>query len=264
MNRMPVQRFSRAVAAAALVLAAAMAHAQPYPTGPVRVITPGVPFGLTDISARLVALKVTETLGQQVIVQNDRDAGGTAGTAVVAGSAPDGHTLLVVDGSHAVNAHLFRIPGYDALADFAPVSLIARVPFVLIVNTHVPARSLAALVQLAKAKPGLVTFATTGPASPARLAMEMFRLDAGASVTSAPYEDVTQALAGVAGGRTDSIFVVLPAAAEHLASGRVRALAVTSEAPTPALPGVPLMKDAYPGPRGRRQHARGTRSVIET
>ena len=241
-----IQRWLPGVVAAAMALAAAMTHAQQYPTGPVRVITPGVPFGLTDISARLVALKVAETLGQQVIVQNRTEADGTAGTAVVARSVPDGHTLLVADGSHAVNAHLFRNLDYDALADFAPVSLLARVPYVLVVNSHVPARSLAALAQLAKAKPGLVTFATTGVASPARLAMEMFKLDAGVSVTNAPYESSGDALTGVAGGRTDALFVTVPGAADHVASGRIRALAVTSEAPSPALPGVPVMKDAFP------------------
>lgn len=235
-----------AIACAALALTAATAHAQQYPTGVVRVITPGVPFGLTDISARLVALKVAETLGQQVIVQNRTEADGTAGTALVARSAPDGHTLLVVDGSHAVNAHLFKNLDYDALADFAPVSLLARVPFALVVNAHVPAKSLAALVQVAKAKQGFVTFATTGPVSPARLAMEVFKLDAGVSVTGAPYEDVPQALSGVSGGRTDAIFATVPAVSEHVGSGRIRALAVTSDAPSPALPGTPVMKDTYP------------------
>ena len=239
-------RIVSAAAGAALALGAATAHAQQFPTGVVRVITPGVPFGLTDISARLVALKVTETLGRQVIVQNRIEADGTAGTAVVARSVPDGHTLLVVDGSHAVNAHLFKNLDFDALADFAPVSLLARVPYALVVNAHVPAKSLAALVQVAKAKPGFVTFATTGPVSPARLAMEVFKLDAGVSVTSAAYEDVPQALSGVAGGRTDTIFAIVPAVSEHVGSGRIRALAVTSDMPSPALPGVPLMKDMYP------------------
>ena len=241
-----VHRVFRAAAGAVLALGAATANAQQFPTGVVRVVTPGVPFGLTDISARLVALKVTETLGRQVIVQNRMEADGTAGAAVVARSTPDGHTLLVVDGSHAVNAHLFKNLDYDALAHFAPISLLARAPFALVVNVHVPAKSLAALVQVAKVKQGFVTFATTGPVSPARLAMEMFKLDAGVSVTGAPYEDVPQALAGVAGGRTDAIFATVPAVSEHVGGGRIRALAVTSDAPSPALPGAPVMKDTYP------------------
>jgi len=241
-----VRRFFRAAAGTAVALAAAVAGAQQYPAGLVRVITPGVPFGLTDITARLVALKVAEPLGQQVIVQNRTEADGTAGTSLVARSAPDGHTLLVIDGSHTVNAHLFRTLDYDAVADFAPVSLLARTPLALVVNTHVPAKSVSGLVQLARARPGLVTFATTGPGSAARLMMETLKLDAGIGVTPASYEDVAQALAGIAGGRTDAIFVTVPAAADHVASGRIRALAVTSEAPSPALPGVPVMKGAFP------------------
>jgi tripartite-type tricarboxylate transporter receptor subunit TctC len=228
------------------VIAAVTGFAQPYPVKPVRIITPGVPFGLTDISARLVALKVTETLGEQVAVQNRVEAGGTVGTAAVARAAPDGYTLLVVDDSHTVNPHLFRNLDYDTIADFAPVSLLARTPLALVVNSHVPARSLMGLVQLAKAKPGLVTFATTGPGSAARLMMEMLKLDAAVSVTNAPYEDAGQALTAVAGGRTDALFITVPGAGDHVASGRIRALAVTSETPNPALPGVPLMKDAFP------------------
>jgi len=228
------------------VLASVTGLAQQYPAKPIRIITPGAPFGLTDIGARLVALKVTDTLGVQVAVQNRVEAGGTAGAAAVARSAPDGYTLLVIDDSHTVNPHLFRNLDYDAIADFAPVSLLARAPLVLVVNSHVPAKSVAALAQLAKAKPGLVTFATTGPGSPARMMMEMLKLDAGVNVTSAPYADVGQALAGVAGGGTDALFITVAGTGDHVASGRVRALAVTSDAPSPALPGVPLMKDTYP------------------
>lgn len=240
------RRLFRAVAGTAMALAAAAAGAQAYPTGVIRVITPGFPFGHTDITARLVALKIAETLGQQVIVQNRTEADGTTGAALVARSAPDGHTLLVVDGTHTVNAHLLRNLDYDTIADFAPVSLLARTPLVLVVNAHVPAKSVSGLVQLAKAKPGLVTFATTGPVSAARLMMEALKLEGGIRVTAASYEDVAQALAGVAGGRTDAIFVTVPSAADHVAGGRIRALAVTSEAPSPALPGVPVMKDAFP------------------
>ena len=234
------------ISAAALTMAAATAPAQPYPARPVTVITSGVPFGLTDISARLVALKVTDTLGQPVAVQNRVQADGTAAGAAVARAAPDGHTLLVVDDRHTVNPHLGRNIPYDARGDFAPVSLLTRAPLVLIVNTHVPARTVAELAQLAKAKPGLVTFAAMGPASSARLLTEMLKLDARVSVTGVPYGDAAQALAQVAGGGTDAIFTTLPGAAEHLKSGRVRALAITAEAPSATLPGVPLMKDAYP------------------
>jgi tripartite-type tricarboxylate transporter receptor subunit TctC len=233
-------------AGAALAIAAMTGSAQQYPARPVNVVTSGAPFGLTDISARLVALNITDTLGVEVAVQNRVDAGGTAAAALVARAAPDGYTLLVSDGTHAANAYLVRNSGYEPLGDFAPVSLLARAPLVLVVNSHVPARTVAELVQLARARPGLVTFAMTDPGSPARLLMEMLKLDARMNVTSVPYPDAGPALTDVAGGRTDAVFTLVPQAGDHVASGRIRALAVASEAPSPALPGVPLMKDAYP------------------
>ena len=145
-------------------MAAVTALAQPYPARPVTVITSGVPFGLTDISARLVALqghRYARSAGRRA----EPRGGGRHGRrgAAVARAAPDGHTLLVVDDSHAVNPHLFRnISVRRARGDFAPVSLLARAPLVLVVNSHVPARTVAELAQLAKAKPGLVTFADDG------------------------------------------------------------------------------------------------------
>jgi len=236
----------RGILAAVLTTTVAAACAQPYPAKPVKVLTPGEPFGLTDISARLVALKVTDTLGQPVAVENRLGAGGTVAAAAAARAAPDGYTLLVVDERHVVSPHLFRKLSYDAVADFVPVSLLARAPLVLIVNSHVPAKTVAELAQLARAKPGLVTVATTGPASAARLFMEALKIDARVSVTSAPYPDAAEALTNVAGGRTDAVFATIREAGDHLASGRVRALAVTSEAPSAALPGVPPLKDVYP------------------
>ena len=243
----PMRRaFLDLVLATALTMAAAAILAQTYPARPITIVTPATPFSLTDISARLVALKVTDTLGQPVGVQNRMEAGGTAGIDAVARAAPDGYTLLVIDEGHTIQPHLVKNLPYDALADFAPVSLFVRAPFVLVVNTHVPARTVAELAHLAKARPGLVTFATTGPGSPARLLAEMLKLDARVSVTGVPYPDLSQALAQVAGGGTDAIFTTVPAAVEHLKTGRVRALAVTTDAPSAALPDVPLMKSSYP------------------
>ena len=238
--------FPYPLVAAALIVSAAAAFAQPYPARPITILTPATPFSLTDISARLVALKVTDTLSQPVSVQNRVEAGGTAGIAAVAKAAPDGYTLLAVDEGHTIGPHLVKSPPYDAIADFSPISLIVRAPFVLVVNTHVPARTVAELGQLAKTRPGVVTFATIGPSSPTRLLMEMLKLDARASVTAVPYPDTAQALAQVAGGGTDAIFTTVPSAVEHLKTGRVRALAVTTDTPSAALPDVPLMKNAYP------------------
>jgi len=235
----------QAVMAAVLTIAAT-AIAQPYPTKPITIVTPAIPFSLTDISARLVALKVTDTLGQPVAVQNRVEAEGTAATAAVAKGAADGYTLLAVDQGHTISPHLVKSLPYDAIGDFSPISLIVRAPFVLVVNSHVPARTVAELTQLAKARPGVVTFATTGTASPTRLLMEMLKLDARVSVTGVPYQDIGQALGQVAGGGTDAIFTTVPSAAAHLKGARIRALAVTTDAPSAAFPDVPLMKSAYP------------------
>ena len=180
-------------------------------------------------------------------MQNRVEAGGTAGAAAVARAAPDGHTLLVVDDRHTVNPHLFRNLDYDALGGFR-AGLAARARAARSRREFARAREIGDGSSRSSRKRNPVSSRSPrrDPASPARLLMEMLKLDAGVSVTSVPYEDVAQALARVAGGGTDAIFTTLPGAAEHLKSGRVRALAVTSEAPSAALPGVPLMKDAYP------------------
>jgi tripartite-type tricarboxylate transporter receptor subunit TctC len=224
----------------------AVAAAQPYPAGPVRIIVPDAPTSLTDISARLVALKLSDALGENVVVENRAGAGGTVGTAEVAKAAPDGRTLLVVSGSHAVSLHLYRNLKYDAVADLAPVALLSRAPLVLVVNPNVPARTVSELVQLAKAQPGAVDFATLGPGSPARLLMEMLKLEARVNVTSVPYKGEGQALADLVGGRVDAMFQIVPGAVALVKGGRLRALAVTSDAPSAELPGVPVMKNNYP------------------
>jgi len=232
---------------AAMVLGLwAVAAAQPYPAGPVRIIVSEVPTSLTDISARLVALKLTDTLGRSVVIENRAGAAGTIGTAEVAKAAPDGRTLLVVSGSHAINQHLYRNLRYDTVADLAPVALLSRAPLVLVVNPNVPARTVSELVQLAKARPGTVDFATLGPGSPARLLMEMLKLEARVNVASVPYKGEAQALADLVGGRVDAMFQIVPGAAALVNGGRLRALAVTSDAPSAELPGVPVMKDSYP------------------
>jgi tripartite-type tricarboxylate transporter receptor subunit TctC len=235
------------LAFAAVVLGLwAVAAAQPYPAGPVRIIVPDAPTSLTDISARLVALKLTDALSEDVVVENRAGVGGTIGTAEVAKAEPNGQTLLVISDSHATNLHLFRNLKYDTVTDFAPVSLLARVPLVLVVNPNVPARTVSELVHLARAKPGAVDFATFGPGSQARLLMEMLKLEARVEVTNVAYRGAGQALADLVGGRVDATFQTVPGVAALVKAGRLRALAVTSETPSAALPGVPVMKEYYP------------------
>ena len=244
---MTIKPWTAAVAAILLMLVATAGSGQPYPGGPLRIIVPEARFGFADISARLVALKLTDTLGQQILVENRIGAGGTIGTAAVARAAPDGHTLLVVPETYVANPYVFKHLDYDAAADFAPISLLVRTPLVLLINPGVPAKTVHDLVRLANARPGAVNFATVGPGSLARLMMEMLKLEANVNVTSVPYEGAEPALAELVEGNVDAMFAAVPGAVNHVRTGRLRALAVTSETPGDALPEVPLMKEFYPG-----------------
>jgi tripartite-type tricarboxylate transporter receptor subunit TctC len=237
---------------AALVLAilaaagAGQACAQGYPGRPVRIIVPNATSGLADICARLVAAKLGESLGQQFLVDNRPGAGGTLGTAAAAKSPPDGYTLLAVFDSHATNPYLFKGLPYDTLADFAPVTLLARGPLVLVVNPKPGLGTVGDLVKLAREKPGSVNFATVGPGSPARLLMELLKLEAGIDVTMVPYKGAGLALSDLVGGQVDAMFATVTSVGSHLKAGRLRALAITAGR-SAVLPGVPAMSESYPG-----------------
>jgi tripartite-type tricarboxylate transporter receptor subunit TctC len=229
-----------------LLLWAGSAAAQNYPAKPVRIIVPNAPSGLADVSARIVAGKLSEALAQQFIVENRVGAGSTLGTAAAARAAPDGYTLLAVFDSHATNPHLFRNLDYNTVSDLTPISLLVRGPLVLVVNPGVPAKTVTELVALAKAKPGALNFASVGPGSPARLLMELLRLEAGVNVTNVPYKGAGGAVTDLIAGHVDAMFPTVSTAAPHVRSGRLRAIAVTSEKPSAALPGVPPMTGTYP------------------
>jgi len=230
----------------ASVVASALALAQAYPAKPVRIIVPNAPSGLADVSARIVAAKLSELMGQQFVVENRVGAGSTLGTAAVVRAAPDGYTLLVVFDSHATNPHLFRNLEYNTVIDLAPVSLLVRGPLVLVVNPGVPAKTVGELIALAKSKPGALNFASVGPGSPARLLMELLKLEANVNVTNVPYKGAGGAVTDLISGHVDAMFPTVSTAAPHVRSTRLRAIAVTSEKPSAALPGVPLMMSVYP------------------
>jgi len=234
---------------AALFLAAASiaVGAQPYPSRPIRIIVPNAPTGLADVTARLVAARLADGLGQQVIVENRVGAGSTIGTAAAVKAAPDGYTLLVVFDSHARNPHLFKNLDYDTVNDLAPVSLLVRGPLVLVVHPGVPAKTVKDFVRLARARPGAINFATVGPGSPARLLMELLQLEAKIHVTNVPYKGAGIALTDLVGGHVDAMFPTVSSASGHVKSGRLRAIAVTSAQPNSVFPGVPTMHDTYPG-----------------
>ncbi len=217
-----------------------------YPAKPVRIIVPNAPSGLADVSARIVAAKLAEALGQQFIVENRVGAGSTLGTAAAIRAAPDGYTLLAVFDSHATNPHLFKNLEFNTVNDLAPVSLLVRGPLVLVVNPGVPAKSVGELIALAKAKPGSLNFASVGPGSPARLLMELLRLEARVDVINVPYKGAGGAITDLIAGHVDAMFPTVSTAVPHVRSGRLRAIAVTSEKPAAALPGVPVMMSVVP------------------
>jgi len=233
------------VAGLALAISAAFGHAHAYPSKPIRLIVPNAPAGLADISARLVAAKLTEAMGQQVIVDNRVGAGSTIGTAMAVKATPDGYTLLAVFDSHASNPHLFKNIEYDTLADLAPISLLVRGPLLLAVHPKLNVKTVQDLVQLAKMRPGALNFATVGPGSPARLLMELLKLEARIDVTNVPYKGAGLAVNDLVTGQVDAMFATVPTLNGFVKAGRLHAIAVTSEKRNPAVPGVPTMKETF-------------------
>ncbi len=244
-------RSLKAVTAITLTILAAPGFpqdsAQSYPGRPVRIIVPNATGGLADICARLVAVKLARAFGQQFLVENRPGAGGTLGTAAAVKAAPDGYTLLVVFDSHATNPHLFRSLPYDSLADLAAISLLVRGALVLVVNPGLGPASVPELVELARSRPGAINFATVGPGSPARLLMELLKIEAGIDVTMVAYKGAGLALGDLVGGQVDAMFATLPSIRSHYRAGRLRALAITSAQRSAIAPGVPAMAEIYPG-----------------
>ncbi len=235
-------------AACALAIAAASGYAQtpPYPVRPIRLIVPNAPAGLADISARIVAARLTEALGQQVIVDNRPGAGSTIGTAMAVKATPDGYTLLAVFDSHATNPHLFKTLEYDTLTDLAPIALLVRGPLLLAVSAKSGMRSVQDMIRLAKAKPRALNFATVGPGSPARLLMELLKLEGQIEVTNVPYKGAGLAVTDLASGQVEAMFATVPTLSPYVKTGWLHAIAITSAQRSPAVPGVPTLSETFP------------------
>jgi len=234
-----------AFAFAALASIAMPAQAQTYPTKPIRLVVPFPAGGTTDILARAVAQKLSETLGQQVIVDNRPGAGGNIGSELVARSAPDGYTLLMgTVGTHAINVSLYPKLPYDPVKDFTPIVLVAGVPNVLVVNPSLPARSVAELIAYAKANPGKLNFASSGSGTSIHLSGELFKVLTGVQMTHVPYKGSAPALTDLVGGQVQLMFDNLPSSLAFIKAGKLRALAVTSKTRAAALPDVPTMVEA--------------------
>lgn len=225
------------------------ALAQAYPIKPIRLIVAFPPGGSTDIIARLVAQRLGEKLGHQVIVDNRGGAGGTLGTEIAAKATPDGHTLTMgTTSTHVIAPAAYAKVNYDPLRDFVPITLVASTPYLLVVHPGVQAKSLKEFIALVKSQPGKMNFASAGTGSTTQLAMEMLKAVAAMDIVHIPYNGNAPAGAAVLGGQVQALFGSMPAVLPHAKSGKVRPLAVGTSKRSPALPDVPTVAElGFPG-----------------
>jgi tripartite-type tricarboxylate transporter receptor subunit TctC len=232
------------VLALALVLPG-FAHAQAWPSKPIRFVVPFPPAGTTDIVARAVAEKLSTRLAQPIVIENKPGAGGNIGSESVAKSAPDGYTFLVATvGTHAINASLYSKLPYDPVREFTPVVLLASVPNVVVVNPEVPAKSIRELIDLAKAKPGALNFASSGNGTSIHLSGELFKAMAGVDMQHVPFNGSGPANLAMVSGTVQVGFDNLPSCIGQIRGGKLRALAVTSATRSAALPDVPTVAES--------------------
>jgi tripartite-type tricarboxylate transporter receptor subunit TctC len=223
---------------------AGVAYAQGYPAKPIRIIVPLVPGGNQDIMARAVAEELSKGLGQQIVVENRPGQSAIVGTQAVKASAADGYTLLSVAITFARVPAIVKSAGYDPTRDFAGVSLICRIPQVLVVNPGVQARSVQELIALAKAQPGQLSFATSGSGSTGHVAAEMFMRRSGTRMLHVPYKGNAQSLIDVMGGQVAMMFDQVSTSAPHIKAGKLRPLGVTTLARSPLFPQVPTLDES--------------------
>jgi len=236
----------RACALAVLALASiGAAHAQVYPNRPIRAIVPIAPGRGTDTTGRLVLTKLSDALGQQIVVDNRAGGGGTIGAMIAAKALPDGYTFLFGSiSTHAVNPAMYKKLPYDHIKDFAPVARIGTVPNVLVVHPALPVKTVGDLINHAKANPGKINYGSAGIGSPPHLSMELFKSITGVNILHVPYKGAGPALAELLGGQTQVMCTSLAGQLPHIKAGRVRALAVTTAKRNAQVPDVPTMIEA--------------------
>src|SRR5688500_18427336 len=215
-----------------------------WPTRPIRFILPFPPGGGTDILGRLLAERLSANLGQPVVTENRGGAGGNVGAEAAARSAPDGYTIVLVAPSLAISPTLYSRLNYDPVKDFAPVSLVATVPNVMITQPSVPAQTLQEFIAYARARPGALNFGSGGAGTSNHLAGELFNLVTGAKLVHIPYKGVNLAMQDVLSGNVHLVFIGTPAAAPHIKAGKLRALALVAPQRSAALPDVPTVAEA--------------------
>jgi tripartite-type tricarboxylate transporter receptor subunit TctC len=241
--------FSLVVAAFVFAQAGAT-HAQPnYPNRPIQFVVTVPPGGAADIIARVIGAKLSEALGQQVIINNRGGAGGTIAAAQVAKSAPDGYTLLLnTIATHGIGPHIYANLGYDPVKDFSPVILIAKLPLIMVVNAELPAQTVKDVIALAKAKPGELTFSSSGSGGAPHLAGEMFKNQTGTDVQHIPYRGSGPAVIDLIAGRITMMFDATPSLLPNITAGKLRPIAAASPQRHRLLPDIPSFAElGYPG-----------------
>jgi tripartite-type tricarboxylate transporter receptor subunit TctC len=238
--------FSQICTAIALLLVQ-VAHAEDFPARPIKILVGAPPGGTTDTMARAIAEPMAAALKQPVLVENRPGAGGNLAAAAVAKSPPDGYALLVSFSSHTINATLYPSLPYDPVADFTPVTMIARVPSLLVGRADLPAKDLKELIALAKAQPHKLTIGIGGIGSSLHLAGEKFKLMTGVDLLNVPYKGTSPALTDLLGGQIDLMFISLVTGSEQVRAGKLRAYGVTSDKRQPTFPDLPAIGEVVPG-----------------
>jgi tripartite-type tricarboxylate transporter receptor subunit TctC len=215
-----------------------------YPVRPVRVVVPYSPGGSSDAVARILSAKLSESLGQQFIIDNRPGASGSLGRELVAKATPDGYTLLVGDSPHTINVHVLRHVPYDPIRDFTPITLLATAPQVFVLNPAFPAKTLKELIAAAKAQPGKLNYGSGGSGSITHLTGELFKLAAHVDIVHVPYKSIAIAMTDVIGGQIPIAFPTMPGAVPHVRAGRLRALAISSPKRSSVLAEVPTFDES--------------------
>jgi tripartite-type tricarboxylate transporter receptor subunit TctC len=236
-----------AAGAAALPAMSRFAWAQAYPTRPVRLIVPFAPAGTTDIVARLMGQWLSERLGQQFVIDNRPGGGGNIGTEAVVRASPDGYTLLMVGGWNAINATLYDKLSFNFIRDIMPVASIGSAPYVMVINPSIPAKTVPEFIAYAKANPGKISMASAGTGAPSHVSGELFKMMAGVNMVHVPYRGGGPVMTDLLGGQVQVMFAPTPTSIEHIRSGKLRALAVTTATRSDVLPDIPTLAEFVPG-----------------